>query len=322
MHSVVTNRASRSDGELRAQGDTYVGLSPKFVGCCWSDPRVACATLSPVPFTYFAHQVPVLPLKIKAPDRWDGLALVVGSILPDLWYVSSGWLYGPAGIPLWVNGHNVATILQNCVVPGTVLTILLRRWTVPVVPAMLPKGGFLRLRDYRLLALSRHRWWVTAYSVAVGALTHIVLDGFTHNDGWAVEAIPALREPILTIGDRSVRIYKALQYGGHVFGSIAGAYLLLWISRRKLQWVWHGYAGRRPPDPVVRPPGRAVVWAVLSTGAFLALAYGAKRLADGDGGVPAFMGFSCVALLTLLAAGVAGRRYVGALPAAVDPVVE
>lgn len=281
-----------------------------------------------MPFTYFAHQVPVLPLKTRAPDRWDGLALVIGSIIPDLWYVTSGWLWGPFGLPLWVSGHRFDLILQNCVIPGTILTILLRRWVMPVVPAVLPKAGFLRLRDYRLLALSHHRWWVTAYSVLVGALTHLFVDGFTHFDGWAVEGIAALREPLVTIGDRSVAVYKVLQFAGHVFGTIAGAYLLLLISRRKLQWTWHGYDGVRPPDPVVRDPGRTVVWSVLVVGTALAHVYGALRVAHGDGGVPGFMAFSCVEIVALLVAGLAGRRYVEPLPAgpgspaAVDPLVE
>ena len=281
-----------------------------------------------MPFTFFAHQVPVLPLKMRAPDRWDGLALVVGSILPDLWYVTSGWRWGPLGLPLWVSGHRFDLIVQNCVIPGTILTILLRRWAVPVVPAVLPKAGFLRLRDYRLLALSQHRWWVTAYSVLVGALTHLLIDGFTHSDGWAVDGIPALQEPLLTIGDRSVAVYKALQFGGHVFGSITGAYLLLVISRRKLQWTWHGYAGVRPPDPFVHDPGRVVIWSVLAAGGVVALGYGAFRWSAGDGGVPAFMAFSCVLIATLLVAGLVGRRYVEPLPpgpvspAPVDPLVE
>lgn len=271
-----------------------------------------------MPFTFFAHQVPVLPLKERAPDRWDGLALVVGSIIPDLWYTTSGWLYGPFGIPLWVSGHRLDLIIQNCVIPGTILAILLRRWTMPVVPAVLPKAGFLRLRDYRLLALSNHRWWVTAYSVLVGAFTHIVMDAFTHYDGFVVEALPALRDPLFTVGDRTVAVYKALQIGGHILGSAVGGYLLVRISRLKLQWTWHGYEGRRPPDPVVHEPGQAVVWAVLAIGATLSIAYGTLRLAQGDGGVPAFMAASSVGILTLLAAGLAGRRYVEPLQPAVS----
>ena len=47
----------------------------------------SCATLSFMPFTFLAHQAPVLPIKARRPDRWDGLALVVGSMAPDLAYV-------------------------------------------------------------------------------------------------------------------------------------------------------------------------------------------------------------------------------------------
>ena len=276
-----------------------------------------------MPFTFFAHQVPVLPLKMRAPDRWDGLGLVVGSIIPDLWYVSSGWLYGPAGIPMWVDGHRLDLIIQNCILPGVVITVLLRRWAMPVVPAVLPKAGFLRLRDYRLLALSRHRWWVTAYSVGVGAVTHIVLDSFTHEHGAVVEAVDVFGQPVLTIGDRQLALYQALQFAGHVFGSIAGAYLLLLISRRKLQWAWHGWAGVRPPDPVVREPGRLAIRAMLLGGALAGLGYAALRFVDGDGAVTAFMAFCCVMLATLMIAGRVGRRWVTPLsPAAVDPLLE
>ncbi|MFN8050911.1 MAG: DUF4184 family protein [Acidimicrobiales bacterium] len=274
-----------------------------------------------MPFTYFAHQVPVLPLKMRAPRRWDGLGLVVGSMLPDLWRITSGWLFGPGGMPLWTDGHRLDLIVQNCVIPGYLLTVLLRRWTMPVVPAVLPKGGFLRLRDYRLLALSHHRWWVTAYSVFVGALTHIVLDAFTHADGFVVEAVPAMSNPLFSVGGRSVALYKLLQFGGHVFGSIAGAWLLLVISRRKLQWTWHGYA-TRPPDPVIEGRGAEIIQGMLAVGTILATAYGILRVAEGDGGVPGFMAFSCVMILTVLVAGRVGRRWVQPLPAPGDPLVE
>lgn len=271
-----------------------------------------------MPFTFLAHQVPVLPLKARSPRRWDGLALVIGSIMPDLWYVSSGWLWGPFGIAMWVNGHELGGILGSCVIPGTLLSMALRRWTMPVVPAALPKAAFLRLRDYRLLALSRHRWWVTAYSVLVGALTHIFLDGFTHADGWAVEGIPALREPLVSVGGRTLEVYAALQYGGHVVGSALGAYALLVISRRKLQWEWHGVVGR-PPDPIVREPGVAVIRGGLVVGFVVSVGYAVFRL--GDGAVPAFMGFCCVGLASLVVVGMIGRRYVEPIePQLVSPV--
>jgi len=260
-----------------------------------------------VPFTFFAHQVPVLPLKMAAPDRWDGTALVVGSIMPDLWYVTSGWLYGPAGIELWIDGHQLNSLIPFCILPGLVMVGLIRRVVAPVVSAALPKGGFLRLRDYRLLAFAHHRWWVTVYSLAIGWFSHVFLDAFTHNDGYFVENWSALQTSLLTIGGRNVTIYRLLQYGGHVFGSIAGAYLLLVVSRRKLQWTWHGFA-TRPADPVVRAPGVAVIRGVLAGGLVLGLAYGALRA--GDGLVVSFMALVWVMFGAVVVAGLVGRRYV------------
>jgi len=256
-----------------------------------------------VPFTYFAHQTPVLPLKRWAPDRWDGLGLVVGSIVPDLHYVTSGWLFGPFGQPMWSDGHRLDLIVQNCVLPGFVLTVLLRRWVTPVVPAVLPKGGFLRLRDYRLLALSRHRWWVTAYSVLVGALTHLGLDEFTSADEHGSY-------------DRQI-------VGSAVLG-VAGVLMLRQMARKKWLWTWHGYEGRRPPDPVVRGSGAHRVWAALVVGTVASAGYTATRLDDGV--APSLMAFSWGCIVTLLVAGLVGRRFVEplppALPAAVDPLVE
>ena len=109
-----------------------------------------------VPFTYFAHQVPVLPLKSRWPDRWDGLGLVVGSIVPDLHYVTSGWVFGPFGIPLWSDGHRLDLIVQNCVLPGLVLTVLLRRALPTVAPALHDLGP-AHVRDLALIGRARHR---------------------------------------------------------------------------------------------------------------------------------------------------------------------
>jgi len=43
-----------------------------------------------MPFTFLSHQAPVLPLKIAAPRWFDGTALVLGSMAPDLFFVTHG----------------------------------------------------------------------------------------------------------------------------------------------------------------------------------------------------------------------------------------
>ena len=43
-----------------------------------------------MPFTFFAHQAPVLPVAWAWPNATDGVALVIGSMAPDLAYVLNG----------------------------------------------------------------------------------------------------------------------------------------------------------------------------------------------------------------------------------------
>jgi hypothetical protein len=180
-----------------------------------------------VPFTFFAHQAPVLPLVRRRTPRWDGVALVVGSAAPDLAYVTRGWGYGPWGIPLWFDGHrpqNVAAVAAG----ATVLAWVIRWWVLPVLPLALPDGGRFHLRDYRFLAQERPRWWITFLSALAGVVTHLVLDAFTHSDGSAVEISGPLQISLFTVGSRTVHVYTLLQYGGSV---VLGIYAF-WTLRR------------------------------------------------------------------------------------------
>ena len=101
--------------------------------------RVACATLSTVPLTFLAHQAPVLPLKMRDPRRWDGLGLVVGSMAPDLAYVSSGFGY-VGTVALYFSGHRLQNLLLLALF-GTLLTVVVRRLVLPVAPLLLPDGA-------------------------------------------------------------------------------------------------------------------------------------------------------------------------------------
>lgn len=132
-----------------------------------------------VPFTFLAHQAPVMPLVARRGGGWDGVALVMGTIAPDLAYVTVGWGYGPWGIPLWFEGHRLAHV-PTVAALACVLTLVVRRVVLPVAPLLLPDSGPWHLRDLWYLSRSRSAWWVTAGSAVVGVLTHLALDAFTH----------------------------------------------------------------------------------------------------------------------------------------------
>ena len=240
---------------------------------------------------------------MRWPDRFDGLALVVGSIMPDLWYVTKGWGYGPLGLELWIDGHQPGGFVQFILVPGVLLTLALRRYTMPVVPLVLPKMGVLRLREYRLLGRSQHRLGKTVLSVAIGGATHLIFDAFTHSDGFFVRNSDLLTGFWFEVGGHSVRTHHIVGGLADVFGSMYSIRLLVRIGRERRQWEWHGRT-RRPHRERLLEPAQSTVASLLILGLVSASIYGAIRFEDGF--APALMGASWVMIVFLLIAGAVG----------------
>lgn len=206
-----------------------------------------------MPLTFPTHPVAVLPLKLWRPGWFDGLALVLGSMAPDLAYVLDG-----SGLPVWPFSHELLGLVGWCLPIAWVGSWAVRR-AAPVIAVHLPAAGVLALRDYGRLAVARHPWWITATSALAGAASHLALDRFE------------LRVP-------------AAEYVMHVLGAI-GLLLLAWhIGGQRLLRRWYG----DPPAPRPRP---ALFWSVavlvavpamavtpLLPGAFLAHTTGARLL--------------------------------------------
>ncbi|HKY15643.1 MAG TPA: DUF4184 family protein [Microthrixaceae bacterium] len=146
-----------------------------------------------MPFTFLAHQAPVMPFATRGSDRVDGLALVVGTMAPDLAYVSSGWRYGPWGVPLYFDGHRWQNQLLLAVF-AWVLVWVVRRVVLPVAPLAVAGAVGAPLAA---LGSVRHRWWVTYLCVLVGALTHVVLDELTHVDDDVARAVLQIASSVL-----------------------------------------------------------------------------------------------------------------------------
>lgn len=143
-----------------------------------------------MPVTLLAHQAPVLPLKLRWPGRFDGLALVVGSMMPDAWYVSEHAGYSPWGQPLWRDGHQLDAIVQQVVLPSMLVAWVLRRYVLPSVPRAFGATMTYRHGDLAHVSAGSPRWWVTAYSALLGGLTHLALDAlaeFTGEAAWLLE---------------------------------------------------------------------------------------------------------------------------------------
>lgn len=258
-----------------------------------------------MPATFPSHAAAVLPCKLAWPRRFDGVALVVGSAAPDLYYPLSGHVDVPAT-------HNLPGLFWFSLPVTLVATFLIRR-SAPVVAAHLPaRPDWLALPDYGVLGRVRHRWYVTVYSALLGATTHLIWDGFTHYEesaqGWGVRLVPVLA----TEAWPGVPWWLFAQHASTVLGAVAAFAVAVHIGRRRLLRRWHG-----PPPAVARTP--RVFWAVAVTvAAGYPLTWPLLRFpyAAHVQGVRMIWAFALAAIAaataSAVAAGLARRRAVGA----------
>src|SRR5262249_31057849 len=107
-------------------------------------------------------------------------------------------------------------------------------------------------------------------SLALGSLTHLAWDAFTHPDGYAVRALPILRHLLFTISGYRVFVFKVLQHGSTVVGV---ALLVAWT----VQWFGRTAPGASAPDGL-SPRARILVISGLAGTALLCAGFSAARV--------------------------------------------
>src|SRR6185295_14226025 len=117
-----------------------------------------------MPFTFLAHQAPVLPLKLLRPAHVSGTALVIGSMAPDFEYFIRGQ-------PFSTISHTLVGQVVFCLPLTFLVGWLVRDLLGPLLGRFRPTTPILSVR-YLACALA-------------GSLSHVAWDGFTHGDGWA-----------------------------------------------------------------------------------------------------------------------------------------
>jgi hypothetical protein len=165
-----------------------------------------------VPSTLPTHPLAVLPLKVWRPHWFDGVALATGACAPDFAYALDG-----TGVRIY--SHTVAALLWWSL-PTAVAVAWLARRGAPVVAAHLPGS----LREYGVLGLVRHRWYITASSALIGAVSHLLWDLVTHPGG----PVGASWWPIRQASDVSALVLMPL--------------FIWYCGRRHLPRRWHGAA--------------------------------------------------------------------------------
>ncbi|GAA3035158.1 DUF4184 family protein [Streptomyces glomeratus] len=184
-----------------------------------------------MPFT-LSHAAAVLPAV-----RGDGSGrgrlvpsvLVAGSFAPDMTYFAASAVSG--AMDFGAVTHSFAGVFTVDVLIAWALVgawLVLREPAVALLPraaqgrvAALVRCGTPRRKVSIRLVL---RWYVSA---ALGALTHVVWDAFTHLDRWGMRLFPVLRRPF-----EGTPLYTYLQYGSSAVAGVAIAVFMTVVLRR------------------------------------------------------------------------------------------
>ena len=159
-----------------------------------------------------AHPAAALLVRRWIPRGMSFQAILVGTVCPDLSYIL------PRFTPT-DESHHWNGVFSFSLPAGLAVLILLRLTGLLVLdrlPAWLkaPLVPLCRPKPAPLLGI--------CLSLVAGAFLHLAWDSFTHTDGWAVQRISLLRDPLFTALGRRVRLCQILWYGS----TFAGVYML------------------------------------------------------------------------------------------------
>ena len=173
-----------------------------------------------MPFT-FSHPAIVLPLNYLS-RRWVSLTgLVIGSMTPDFEYfirMDNKRLYThswtgvvcydlPLGILLAFLFHNV------------VRNPLIHHLPAPLQQRLDPYTAFPWNRWFR------KKWAIVMGSLLIGSISHLLWDAFTHEHGFVVRSVPALKHRVHVFGFM-INNFWLLQAVSSVLGMAAIVYAL------------------------------------------------------------------------------------------------
>jgi hypothetical protein len=167
-----------------------------------------------MPFS-FSHPAIVLPLTYL-PRKWFSLTgLVIGSLTPDFEYflrmrIKSSYSHTIDGL-FWFDlplGLILAFLFHN----------IIRNSLFDNLPTIL-KSRFSSFREFDWNGYFKRHWLAVTISILIGAISHILWDSFTHDQGYFVQTIPTLTNTLEFFG-RHIPILKILQYSSSLIGGL------------------------------------------------------------------------------------------------------
>jgi hypothetical protein len=184
-----------------------------------------------LPFT-LSHAAAVLPA-VRGDGSGRGrlvpAVLIAGSFSPDMTYYAASLVSG--AMEFGDVTHSFAGVFSVDVLIAWALVGLWLLVREPLV-ALLPRARQGRAAALLRCGAARARvrpslvgWWYV--SAALGALTHVVWDAFTHLDRWGMRVFPVLGREFA-----GSPLYWYLQYGGSAVAAVVIAVFLARALRR------------------------------------------------------------------------------------------
>jgi hypothetical protein len=171
-----------------------------------------------MPYT-ISHMAAILPLRRKS---WLRLEIaLMGACIPDIGYFIS-W---PSSLSFISHEFTGALMLG---IPMTFLLFYILSFFRVELNALFCWGEnhFKHPNTLRAFALA-------LLSATIGIWSHVVWDGFTHPNGWAVELFPQLRMYVAPMP-----LYSWLQYISSFIGMSCVLILLNWSGLKKVRKSW------------------------------------------------------------------------------------
>ncbi len=210
-----------------------------------------------MPFT-LAHPAAVMPLRRL--KFLQAQALIIGSMMPDLPY-----FFPPRFVfrvmPRTDTHTFVGSFLLDVPLGFIVLcaVLLLRH---PLTALLPDRAKWICMDAAERFSARPVNWLLAIPSILIGAWTHILWDSFTHDTGWVVQRVDALRAWVTVFGYTG-QVCHILQYVSSVFGLIVLAYWYYLATKE----APHDYA----PRALSRPRRLQLLGLVIFVGAVIGI---------------------------------------------------
>jgi hypothetical protein len=153
--------------------------------------------------------------------------------------------------------HSLLGVFVFCLPVGLAILWLFHSVQKRAFVALLPDAFQSRLLAWcgPFAFLPFKRFLAICLSITLGAFTHILWDSFTHQNGFLVRSVSALRVTILSVGHVQLQLYELLQ-------DLSTALGLLLLGF----WAWRALAAGSQPESVmdIPTPGRKLKrWIII-----------------------------------------------------------